>query len=67
VFITHGEDIDHEKIITKLEKLDRLSFFGVDTLYTIISLPIISKSEILEAFTKRLSDALGEIDGKASE
>src|SRR6218665_237304 len=46
IFVSHGDDIDEKIIIEKLEsKISRDKIFGLDTLYIIISLPIIDKDE----------------------
>ena len=66
IFIAHGTEIDHAQIIEKLDKLERLYFFGVETIYTIISLPVVSKEELLESFTIKINEMLGELYGKAT-
>ena len=66
LFVAHGGTVDDkETIFKKLNTIKRTKFFGKDTVYTIISLPVISKSEILKRFTEKTTEMLGEIYERA--
>ncbi|MDB5056395.1 MAG: hypothetical protein JWM44_4445 [Bacilli bacterium] len=55
IFIAHGDETDITKILEKLESnLKRLKFFGLETRYYIISLPIINKNSFVSGITKQI-------------
>ncbi|OGO89327.1 MAG: hypothetical protein A2Y24_04185 [Clostridiales bacterium GWE2_32_10] len=64
VFISHGEEIDVELIMKELDKVGRNKLFGIETVYYLISFPIINKSKMLAIFTKRIAEKREEYGNK---
>lgn len=58
IFIAHGTEIDEEVILKKLNSIKKYSFFGINTAYFYISLPIINKEELIKVFTEKINNKL---------
>lgn len=61
IFIAHGEELEVENIIKKLERVNKKSLFDLETTFFLISLPVINKTKVSEIFTenfKQLKDSL---------
>lgn len=56
IFIAHGTEVEAIEILRKLRGQERQQFFGLDTKYYIISLPIVNKSKFIAAFTKMIKE-----------
>lgn len=56
IFIAHGQDVDPDKIISKLSSLKTISVHGINVKYITISLPIINKSKMIAAFTNKIKE-----------
>lgn len=53
IFVSHGEDMDENVIIEKLkDKVLKKNLFGIETVYMVISLPIINK----ESFFRKIKE-----------
>lgn len=63
IFIAHGEEIDIEHILSKLEKsIHKKKLFGLETKYYVISFPIISKDKLMDNITKKIRLKMEECD-----
>lgn len=66
IFIAHGTDVQAIDILKKLRKQERPQFFGLETKYYVISLPIVNKSKFIATFTKKIKEKedyyINEID-----
>jgi hypothetical protein len=64
LFVAHGDYGDNiQEIFSKINSFERVNFFGKETLYTIISFPVLSKEKVLRWFTIRINEMLGELNG----
>lgn len=67
IFIAHGEDIDHEDILLKLsKKINRNKYFGLNTKYYCISLPIHNKQDFFGCITNTVRRKLGEYNASTT-
>lgn len=66
IFIAHGTEMEAIDILKKLRGQNRPQFFGLETKYYIISLPIVNKSKFIATFTKMIKEKedyyINEID-----
>lgn len=66
IFIAHGTEVKVIDILEKLSKQARPQFFGLETKYYVISLPIVNKSKFITTFTKMIKEKedyyINEID-----
>lgn len=66
IFIAHGTEVQAIDILKKLRRQERPQFFGLETKYYIISLPIVNKSKFIATFTKKIKEKedyyINEID-----
>ena len=63
IFIVHGIDSETNKIFEKLSKVKKTKFFNLNTIFYLISLPVIDKETLTNIFTekiKKLKDNLHE-------
>lgn len=60
IFIAHGEETDPEHIIKELGKIKRTKLFGLNTIYVVISLPILDKTKFTERITLTIKKKLVE-------
>lgn len=61
IFIAHGEEIDYEDIFKKLSGgIKRNEYFGLNTIYYCISLPIHNKKDFFGCITNTIRRKLGE-------
>lgn len=66
IFIAHGEEVDHKVILDRLQKkIKRSKYFGLNTVYYVISLPIINKKKFFSYLTKMISEKLEEYNALA--
>lgn len=56
IFIAHGTEVQAIDILNKLGKQKRPQFFGLETKYYVISLPIVNKSKLIAVFTKKIKE-----------
>lgn len=56
IFIAHGTELEAKDIIKKLGKLNKENFFGLETKYYSISLPIVDKNKLVATFTKKIRE-----------
>lgn len=56
VFIAHGSESDVHEIMRKLDGVNKMSLFGLDTIYIIISLPVVNKQKSVSVLTQLLID-----------
>ena len=56
IFIAHGEDNIISNIFDQLKKIQKNKLLGLDTMYFLISLPILNKSKLIATFTKRIRE-----------
>ena len=56
IFIAHGTELKVEEILLKLEKVNKVKLFNLDTKYYSISLPIVDKNKLVATFTKKIRD-----------
>ncbi len=54
IFIAHGTDLDKDEILKSLSKITRNNIFNLNTIYIVISLPIISKFEFITHLTSAI-------------
>lgn len=67
IFIAHGEEIDYKVILNRLQrKINRYKFFGLNTIYYVISLPIIDKKKFFSYLTKTISEKLEDYNAAAN-
>lgn len=66
IFIAHGTEMQAKDILEKISKQQRPQFFGLETKYYVISLPIVNKSKFITTFTKKIKEKedyyINEID-----
>ena len=56
IFICHGEDLDERKVLSDLEKnLTKKKIFNLETIYFVITLPIISKDDFFIELKNEIS------------
>lgn len=51
---------DEKEIIKKLEKINKIKIFNLETVFYIISLPLIDKNSIMATFTNLIQDKMEE-------
>lgn len=56
IFIAHGNDNQIEEIYKKLQKVKKNKLLDIDTVYFMISLPILNKSKLIAVFTKLIRE-----------
>ncbi len=56
IFIAHGIEVEHKQILEKLSKIKFKQFFGLETQYYSISLPIIDKNKLIAVFTNKIRE-----------
>ncbi|WP_442603070.1 Hachiman antiphage defense system protein HamA [Paenibacillus sp. KN14-4R] len=67
IFIAHGEEIDHKVILQRLhKKINRTRYFNLNTIYYVISLPIINKRKLFSYLTNTISEKLEEYNASAN-
>lgn len=54
IFIGHGTEVDVSKILKRINKIPNDEFFGLDTTYYFISLPVINKQKMIAVFTREI-------------
>lgn len=64
IFIAHGTELIKEDILNKLKKINKTTFFNIDTQYFLITLPIISKEKLVIEFTKYIRIKEDEYESK---
>lgn len=63
VFILHGVECDVNDIISSMERtVHKKKFFGLNTIYYVISLPVISKSDFIKYLTIEIKKKMSEYD-----
>lgn len=67
IFIAHGTELDRVKIFDELQKIKKQNFFDLETLYFIITLPIIDKEVFTKEFTKYIKEKGEEYKQNAKE
>lgn len=60
VFIAHGGKYETVEVFQKLKKVPQKSFFNLETIYYLISLPIIDKNKFRESFVSVIRDKIEE-------
>lgn len=60
IFIAHGVDANHNEILKKLSRMEFPTFFGRETIYYSISLPIINKDKLIATFTGKIREKAEE-------
>lgn len=55
LFIAHGIDVDYENIISALSKISKISLYNINTIFIIISLPLLDKKRFVESFTEAIA------------
>lgn len=58
IFIAHGKEYQVDEILTSLTRIKRTKLFGLETIYYVISLPIINKDKVIATFTNRILEKL---------
>lgn len=56
IFIAHGNEKEINEIIKAITSIKKRDFFGLKTIYYFISLPIISKDELITIFTAKIRE-----------
>ena len=56
IFIAHGGDKDVDVIFKKLQKINKTTLYGLNTIYVTISLPLINKMELMNKFTEFIAE-----------
>jgi hypothetical protein len=65
IFIAHGGEVEHEDILKKLKNgIKRHKYFGIETVYYVISLPIINKTKLTESLTRVISEKMAKYSEK---
>ena len=54
VFIAHGGNNDVDDIFKKLKKIKKVSLYGLNMKYIVISLPLVDKEKLMKFFAKML-------------
>ncbi|MBU7005209.1 Hachiman antiphage defense system protein HamA [Phosphitispora fastidiosa] len=67
IFIAHGTETDRAIILNKLSKIKKYTYFGLDTKYISISLPIIDKNKLIGVFTKKIREKEDYYKNEASK
>lgn len=67
LFIAHGNETEIEKIFKTLDKINCKNFLGLNTIYYLISLPIISKTEIIDSFTNFIRERINKYEYEATQ
>lgn len=58
IFIAHGTEEQVDEILLCLSTIERNNFFGLETVYYAISLPLINKDKAIAVFTSRIKQKL---------
>lgn len=66
IFIAHGTEVDHQKILDKLNKVSVVRMFGIKTYLFGISLPVINKTKLISIFTKMIKEKEDYYENEAS-
>lgn len=56
IFIAHGGDKDVDVIFKKLQRINKISLYGLNTTYVTISLPLINKMELMSKFAEFIAE-----------
>lgn len=56
IFIAHGREKDIAHIMKKISSIEKIDFFGIETIYYFISLPIINKDKLVTIFTEKIRE-----------
>lgn len=62
LFISHGTEVEIEKISEQLKRVKRVKLFDLNTKYIVISLPIIDKDEFIKYMSKRIQKRMNEYE-----
>ena len=54
IFIAHGKEYSQVEILNLLKNIKKKSFLGLDTIYYLISLPILNKEKMVAVFTENI-------------
>lgn len=58
IFIAHGTETSYEEILVKLSKIEEVKFFGIDTTFYTISLPIVNKMKLISTITVKIRERM---------
>lgn len=56
IFIAHSGSNNVEDIFNQLKSIHRISLYGLDTVYLIISLPLIDKNKFMQSFAREIAE-----------
>lgn len=62
IFIAHGENNNPEDVFKKLTHIKQQNFFGLNTQYYLITLPILDKTKFSEKFTEFIKEKEDEYE-----
>lgn len=58
IFIAHGTEVSYEEILLKLSKIKEVELFGIDTMFYVISLPIVNKTKLVSTITVKIRERM---------
>ena len=58
IFIAHGTETSVDDIFKKLEKIPKKNLFDINTIYYLISLPILNKNKLVATFTRMIRERM---------
>ncbi|MBN2844332.1 MAG: DUF1837 domain-containing protein, partial [Sedimentisphaerales bacterium] len=66
LFIAHGKEIDHSKIFSQLNKIHKKKILNLETIYYLISMPIIDKEKLVAIITQNIRNRLEELNAECN-
>lgn len=67
IFIAHGKELSQDEIFEKLKRIKKESFFGIQTEYYLITLPLIDKDIFIKEFTKYIKEKEEDYERKSQK
>lgn len=62
LFISHGGKFNTENVFSKMRAINQNKVFGLDTVYYLISVPVISKEKLRDAFVNVIREKIKECE-----
>ncbi len=62
IFISHGGKYNTEEVFAKMKTIEQVKLFGLDTIYYLISVPVLSKDNLRNAFVAEIREKIRECE-----